>query len=193
MTSATAAAAARGRPRSADRTEAILEAVKELMMEVGYDRIRMQDVAERAGTGLATIYRRWDTKEALVAACMQAGAMPEIEVTGDARTDLRAMLEVFAEELAGGSEVIAGLVTACRDHAEIREAMQAHVIGETRPVMEAYITEIAGADVPGLELLTDMAAGVLLFRGAFVDEKVEPSVFADEFLALLDALAARPR
>jgi hypothetical protein len=56
-----------GRPRAADRTPAILEAAKALLGEVGYDRLRIQDVANRAGAGLATLYRRWPTKQALVA------------------------------------------------------------------------------------------------------------------------------
>ncbi len=188
MTSGTAA---RGRPRSADRTEAILTAVHELMREVGYDRIRMQDVADRAGTGLATIYRRWDTKEALVAETMRVHGLPDVEVVGDARADLRAMLVAIAEEMAGGSEVIAGLVTACRDHPEIRAAMQECMIDQARPVIGHYIAEIVGEGGPGVDLLVDAAAGVLLFRGAFLDEAVEPAAFADEFLALLDGLAAR--
>lgn len=188
MTSDTAT---RGRPRSADRTEAILDAVKELMKEVGYDRIRMQDVADRAGTGLATIYRRWDTKEQLVADSMRASGVPEVELVGEPRADLRATLMVFAEEMAGGSEVIAGLVTACRDHEEIRLAMQECIIGVARPMVRGYIHDIAGHDVPGIDLLVDAAAGVLLFRGAFADEVVEPAVFADEFLSLLDGLAGR--
>lgn len=51
--------------------------------------------------------------------------------------------------------------------------------------------DIAGHDVPGIDLLVDAAAGVLLFRGAFADEVVDPAVFADEFLSLLDGLAGR--
>ena len=36
----------------------------------GYDHLRVQDVAERAHVGLATIYRRWETKQDLVIAAM---------------------------------------------------------------------------------------------------------------------------
>src|ERR1700694_89534 len=70
-------AAPMGRPRAEDRTPAILEAAKELMGEVGYDRLRIQDVADRAGAGLATLYRRWPTKQALVAGAIRyhAGAV----------------------------------------------------------------------------------------------------------------------
>src|SRR4051794_21306007 len=64
----------RGRPRAADRDLTILQAATELLEELGYDRLRIQDVADRARVGLATIYRRWPTKQALVIAAMQAGS-----------------------------------------------------------------------------------------------------------------------
>ena len=63
MTSATPT---RGRPRSSDRTEAILDAAHDVLKEHGFDNVRMQDIADQAGAGLATIYRRWETKEDLV-------------------------------------------------------------------------------------------------------------------------------
>jgi len=56
-----------GRPRAADRTPPSSQAAKDLLGEVGYDRLRIQDVADRAGAGLATLYRRWPTKQALIA------------------------------------------------------------------------------------------------------------------------------
>src|SRR5215831_12943753 len=63
---------ARGRPRSADLTPAILAAVIELIDEDGYDRLTIQDVADRAGVGLATIYRRWSTKRDLVVEALRS-------------------------------------------------------------------------------------------------------------------------
>jgi AcrR family transcriptional regulator len=49
----------RGRRRAADREPLILDAASELLDEIGYDHLRVQDVADRAHVGLATIYRRW--------------------------------------------------------------------------------------------------------------------------------------
>ena len=43
------APAARGRPRSAESTESILDAAAELLDEIGYEALTMQVVAERAG------------------------------------------------------------------------------------------------------------------------------------------------
>ncbi len=62
----------RGRRLSADRSDVILGTVLELLHEVGYDQLRMQDVADRAGVGLSTIYRRWPTKQDVVLAASTA-------------------------------------------------------------------------------------------------------------------------
>ena len=48
---AEAAARKRGRPLAADRSDVILDAVLDLLHDVGYDQLRMQDVADRAGVG----------------------------------------------------------------------------------------------------------------------------------------------
>ena len=64
-------AAARGRRLSEERGDEILGCVLDLLHEVGYDQLRMQDVADRAGAGLATIYRRWPTKQDLVRASLE--------------------------------------------------------------------------------------------------------------------------
>src|SRR4051794_23028772 len=92
----------RGRPRAADREPLILDATSELLDEVGYDHLRVQDVAERARVGLATIYRRWATKQELVIAAMcRQKVTVEPPETDDARADLEARLREMASELAG--------------------------------------------------------------------------------------------
>src|SRR6478735_3679490 len=49
----------RGRPRDPKRREAILRAAIELVGEVGYDRMTVEALANRAGVSKPTIYRRW--------------------------------------------------------------------------------------------------------------------------------------
>src|SRR5579859_5493396 len=99
-----------GRPRAQDRTPAILQAAKELMEQVGCDRLRIQDVADRAGAGLATLYRRWPTKQALVAdaICFHAGMfLPP--VLDDPKADLLALYRAMTEKMCGaGGEVLPG-------------------------------------------------------------------------------------
>src|SRR6201987_3822938 len=51
--------AAAGRPRDAQVTRRILDAALELGLEVGFDGLTVEGVAERAAVGKTTIYRRW--------------------------------------------------------------------------------------------------------------------------------------
>jgi AcrR family transcriptional regulator len=57
--------AKRGRPRDPDAEPRIRACAVELLLERGFDRMTVDDVAEAAGVGKATIYRRWPSKEQL--------------------------------------------------------------------------------------------------------------------------------
>ncbi len=51
-----------GRPRSEQARTAVLHAVDDLLVEVGYGALTMKGIAERAGVGRQTVYRWWSTK-----------------------------------------------------------------------------------------------------------------------------------
>ncbi len=59
-----------GRPRSQKVHRAILKAARELLLEVGIYEMSIEKVAERARVGKATIYRRWSSKDELIAEAM---------------------------------------------------------------------------------------------------------------------------
>lgn len=56
----------RGRPRSEQTRQLILQAARDLLGEIGYGRLTIADVAARAGAGKSTIYRWWASKGELV-------------------------------------------------------------------------------------------------------------------------------
>src|SRR6195256_4529799 len=73
----------RGRRLSEERSEHILGTVLDVLHDVGYDQLRMQDVADRACVGLSTIYRRWPTKQEVVRASLECDrAAQQYVVTG---------------------------------------------------------------------------------------------------------------
>ena len=85
-----AEAAAHLRPRvEGDREREILDAALEVLAEVGYDRLTMDAVAQRAKASKATLYRRWNSKATLVVdALATQKASPPVPDSGDLRTDL---------------------------------------------------------------------------------------------------------
>ncbi|WP_328992465.1 TetR/AcrR family transcriptional regulator [Kribbella sp. NBC_01245] len=55
----------RGRPRDPEAEPRIRRHAIQLLLERGFDGMTVDDVAEAAGVGKATIYRRWASKEEL--------------------------------------------------------------------------------------------------------------------------------
>jgi AcrR family transcriptional regulator len=55
----------RGRPRDPEAEPRIRQYALKLLLERGFDGMTVDDVAEAAGVGKATIYRRWASKELL--------------------------------------------------------------------------------------------------------------------------------
>jgi AcrR family transcriptional regulator len=78
-----------GRPRDEHVDEAVLRATIELLAEVGLHGTTTAAVAERAGVARATVYLRWPTHDAMIAAAGRyAMRRPPYALTGDLATDL---------------------------------------------------------------------------------------------------------
>ncbi|MEU7075429.1 TetR/AcrR family transcriptional regulator [Streptomyces narbonensis] len=81
------------RRRGAVLERAILEAALEQLGSVGWNGLTMEGVAVGAQTGKAAVYRRWPSKEDLVADALQAGLprLDEAPDRGSVREDLYAL------------------------------------------------------------------------------------------------------
>jgi AcrR family transcriptional regulator len=128
----------RGRPRSEQAREAILDAAGELLVAGGLSGVSMDAVALRAGVSKATIYRWWPTKEELALDALDTHwshgkAVPPD--TGSLRGDLLALLLpwvriVCSRPFAG---CVAGLVS--RAHAD-EEFLRAYLDNFVHPRRE---------------------------------------------------------
>jgi AcrR family transcriptional regulator len=67
-----------------DATAAMLDAASSLLAEYGLRRWTMDDVAERAGLGRATVYRRFESREELVHAALARDVRVFFTTTADA-------------------------------------------------------------------------------------------------------------
>ncbi len=110
----------RGRPRDTSADERILQAAGRLILERGFDKVTVDDVASMARAGKATVYRRWASKEDLAVAALELLYRQEVPVpdTGSVRTDLqeyyRSVLE-FVSSPTGYAYIRMSMAEALRD------------------------------------------------------------------------------
>jgi AcrR family transcriptional regulator len=190
-----------GRPRDARADRAILVATLELMAERGVRDLRMDDVAERAGVGKATIYRRYGSKDELVADAV-ATLVSEIAIpdTGSTRSDLLALMrqavELYSGSLARG--LMPALLEETRRNPELASTVRDRFLAERRSALSAVLKRgIRRGDLRrglDLELALDVLGGAIFYRllvtGAAIDERLAQGVVE---LILRGFAPAQPR
>lgn len=115
----------RGRPRSDESQRAILEATRALLEERGLADLTIEDVAQRAGVGKTTIYRRWPSKgtlafEAFAGEFLARQPLPD---TGSLRGDFYAALMSWIRAVKGTStgRTLVGLIAEVQRDPELAE------------------------------------------------------------------------
>lgn len=81
----------------------MLSAAAELLREIGFADVTIEQISSRSGVSRSTMYRHWDTREEILSAAFSMVALAP-PVGGDAaptdlREDLRRYLRVFADGL----------------------------------------------------------------------------------------------
>jgi AcrR family transcriptional regulator len=164
----------RGRPRSEEARLAILRAASELLEERDFTDITVCDVATRAGTSKATIYRWWDSREAVVLdayVSQLSSATVRIPDTGSLRDDLHALLRARvrrwrAHPELGRSQV--HLLAAIQHDPKLRQTYVEQVVTILRAPARAIIGRgIERGDVVGdvdVDAVLDVIYGPLYHR-----------------------------
>jgi AcrR family transcriptional regulator len=184
----------RGRRLSEDRSDVILGTVVELLDEVGYDQLRMQDVADRAGVGLSTIYRRWPTKQDVVRAAIDcAKSEDQFPSTGDVRADVTALLTEMAENLNGdGAQMLLGFLASMRSDPEIGAAFRETVITRMHLHLRALLATELGDDHPDLDLRASAGPAILVYQAAICGKPIDAEATAERLTQLLFAPLPAP-
>ncbi len=124
--------------RGAAREQAILDAVIELIGEVGYEKVTVDAIAARARASKTTMYRRWAGKSDLVADALRRraqGGDPSVPDTGTLRGDLLLTVCEIAQTLVGGpGPSLIGLLEAIRDDATLRDLIGAQITRRSHDV-----------------------------------------------------------
>jgi AcrR family transcriptional regulator len=163
-----------GRPsarRGPERRGAICDAVFALLAEVGYDRMTMDCVADRARASKATIYRNWPDKPELVVASLthRFANPPDAPDTGSLRGDLMALITLAcAVANSADGDVISGVMTAAARTPALAQALR-QCVSEAKKTTHATVIrqavdrgEIAASTDP--ELLHEVIHAMILGR-----------------------------
>ena len=110
---------------------AIYDAVLAEMAEHGFDRLTLEGVARRAGTGKAALYRRWPAKLDMVVETFQQ-TLPgpdSVPATADLRGDLLGCLRQMAQVMAGPvGAALRRSLSYGHQHPELADAVRQRVI-----------------------------------------------------------------
>ncbi|MGI8334722.1 TetR/AcrR family transcriptional regulator [Actinomadura scrupuli] len=129
------------------RTRAVaFEAALADLRARGYEQVSVETIAERAGVHKTTLYRRWRTKEQLVAEALESIADGLIEVpdTGDVDADLRALARGTLALLLDPDAValLRALVTGAQSSPEIERIARrlwAVRLAQVTPIVERAV------------------------------------------------------
>ena len=169
--------AARGRPRDPALDTAILTAALELFIEHGIAGMSIEQVARRAGVGKPTVYRRWSSKELLVADAIETfvatgvhwPSREEIDAVGPQEL-IRRNIDTAARTSADGTfrALVAQIYGSAVTYPLLMRTYWDHYVGPRRALAIAMLKRAqAEGSVPpdaDLDVLVDMLAGAVTYR-----------------------------
>ncbi|AXE80262.1 TetR/AcrR family transcriptional regulator [Streptomyces atratus] len=187
-----------GRPRSAAADEAILEATRASLVDLGWSKLTMSDVATRAGVAKTTLYRRWAGKNELVVDAV-AVLFDELELPdlGSLSADVQAVVLQFAallERPETQTALMAVVAESTRDEAlraRIRDSivdrqkrlvLQGRQRAQERGELPVEQDEAVAATTD--DLIFDVIAGAVVHRALVSAEPVDED-WARRFTVLL--------
>ncbi|MFF3453753.1 TetR/AcrR family transcriptional regulator [Streptomyces sp. NPDC002730] len=169
---ASSAAGRRGRPRSEAVERSIVEAVVHLLEEgVPLSELSIERIARTAGVGKATIYRRWEGKEALFVDVVRSMEPVDPPLPGTSvRDDLVAMIEMLRQRgLAKRSSALLHNVFAqMQSYPKLWDMYHRTSVLPRRQLMDKVLRRgIANGEIRAdldFDLLGDLFVGPMLVR-----------------------------
>ncbi len=163
-----------GRPRSERARVAILEATVDLLRERGLREVSVDEIARRAGVSKATIYRWWESKEAVALDAFLSevarveGVTPD---TGSLAEDLAASLRARGRALTENpwmGRTMASLVAETHVDSGLRATYLARIVRPLRDQARAMIRRaMKRGEVPSdidVEATLDLVYGPMYHR-----------------------------
>ena len=187
-----------GRPRDAALDANILRAAMEILGESGIQAVTMDAVAQRASAGKASLYRRWKSKDELLADALTLHSPIDVEVdTGTLRGDL---VKIYAHYYGIGNHVMQAAVQEMlgnvRQHMAWTEKVTPERLTARRAKVRALVERAVARgeiDAPAdMDLLLDLVPAMILYRYNTRSQKVTRASIARVVDELVMPLARQP-
>ncbi|MEH1767454.1 MAG: TetR/AcrR family transcriptional regulator [Nostoc sp.] len=171
-----------GRPRSIHADQAILQATLDLLAEVGYESMSIEAIASRAGVGKTTIYRRYTSKEELVADAIESlrddVAIPD---TGSFWGDMDILINNAAKKIDSplGRQTLALIISTASTNPQFAEVYWTKYTKLRREALSKVLKRAKSRSEihkdADIELIIDLLSGSLYYALIFkpITEPVE--------------------
>jgi AcrR family transcriptional regulator len=122
--------------------KAVLEATYDLLQKTGLSGVSVDQVCRRSGVAKTTIYRHWDSREALLLdACSTLGPKSQAPDTGNPKRDLETLVMQIAQRLqtAPWAKVLPSIIDAAerdRHLADVQARIHAEMRSPVRTIIE---------------------------------------------------------
>ncbi|MBB1252125.1 TetR/AcrR family transcriptional regulator [Streptomyces alkaliterrae] len=193
------------RPRSAAADRAILDATRAALVELGWSKLTMADVAARAGVAKTTLYRRWPGKSEMVVDAV-AVLFDELELPdrGSLQADIEGVVLSFAA-LVSRPETKTSLMAVVAEsthHPALRDRVRSAIVDRQKHlVLQGRARAQARGELPAdeadaertrrtVDLIFDVVAGTVVHRCLVSDEPVDETWARTFALLLMGGLAA---
>lgn len=180
-----------GRPRSEQAHTAILRGTLKLLGQNGFSDLTIEDVADHAGVGKATIYRWWPNKAALIADAFASSTIRQLHFpdTGSVRTDMSQQMRKVIQIFRGRQgRIVSAMLAAGQTDRVLMAAFRDRFMMPRR--QDAYATLRRGirrGELPknsDLDLLLDALYGPIYMRFLIRHDTLTPD-FVDGLCDLI--------
>ncbi|MGW5732630.1 MULTISPECIES: TetR/AcrR family transcriptional regulator [Streptomyces] len=193
-----------GRPRSAAADTAILESTRQALVELGWSKLTLGDVATRAGVAKTTLYRRWAGKSELVVdAVAELFDQLELPDRGSLSADIEGVVLQFAALLCRPETKTALMAVVAESTSDepLRERIRTSIVDrQKRLVLAGRKRAQERGELPPepdpvaagrtADLIFDVIAGAVVHRALVSAEPVDEDWARRFTLLLLGGLAA---
>jgi AcrR family transcriptional regulator len=187
-----------GRPRSEEARQAILRSTLRILGQSGFSELTIEDVADHARVGKATVYRWWPNKGALIADAFASNTTRKLRfpdtgsVFSDMSRQMRQLVKVFRSPRG---RIVSAILAAGQSDRDVIAAFRDRFLWPRRK--EAYATLRRGIRRGELrkdidpDLVLDSLYGPIYMRFLIRHDRLTPE-FVDRLCALVLG-GARPR